>query len=43
MLERGEAGMKAGQGFHAWTPETAGEARDRMARVLASLSLQLDG
>jgi 3-hydroxybutyryl-CoA dehydrogenase len=43
MLARGESGMKAGKGFHAWTPEAAEEARDRMARVLASLSQQLDG
>jgi 3-hydroxybutyryl-CoA dehydrogenase len=42
MLERGETGMKVNAGFHAWTPEFAADARDRMARILASLSQQLD-
>lgn len=43
MLARGEAGMKAGKGFHPWTPEDADDARARMARVLAILSQELDG
>jgi 3-hydroxybutyryl-CoA dehydrogenase len=43
MVARGKAGMKAGKGFHTWTPESAEEARERIARVLASLSQLLDG
>jgi 3-hydroxybutyryl-CoA dehydrogenase len=42
MLERGETGMKAGKGFHTWTPEAADETRDRIARVLAATSELLD-
>lgn len=42
MLSRGENGMKHGQGFHAWTPESAEAARDRIARSLAATSELLD-
>lgn len=43
LLARGEAGMKTGKGFHDWTPESAADTRDRIARVLASTSRLLDG
>jgi 3-hydroxybutyryl-CoA dehydrogenase len=42
MIERGEAGMKAGKGFYPWTLDTAAEVRDRMARSLAATSQLLD-
>jgi 3-hydroxybutyryl-CoA dehydrogenase len=42
MQQRGEFGMKSGKGFHAWTPESAAEVRDRIARSLAATSQLLD-
>jgi 3-hydroxybutyryl-CoA dehydrogenase len=42
MLARGETGMKAGKGFHAWTPQNADAARDRIAASLAATSELLD-
>lgn len=36
-VERGELGVKSGQGFYAWTPEAAAAIRDRIGRTLVAL------
>lgn len=36
LVEDGELGMKAGRGFHTWTPQTAQDARDRLFDHLVS-------
>jgi 3-hydroxybutyryl-CoA dehydrogenase len=33
-VERGELGVKTGQGFYAWTPESAAALRERIGRAL---------
>jgi 3-hydroxybutyryl-CoA dehydrogenase len=38
-VDRGELGVKSGQGFYAWTPESAQAFRTRMSEVLARLAL----
>jgi 3-hydroxybutyryl-CoA dehydrogenase len=38
-VERGELGVKSGQGFYAWTPESAQAFRTRMAEALARTAL----
>lgn len=34
-IERGQLGVKSGQGFHTWTPERADELRTRLSRALS--------
>jgi 3-hydroxybutyryl-CoA dehydrogenase len=37
-VERGELGVKSGQGFYTWTPAQATALRDRIGRALVALS-----
>jgi 3-hydroxybutyryl-CoA dehydrogenase len=37
-VHRGELGVKSGQGFYSWTPESAAKLRDRLSRALVQLS-----
>jgi 3-hydroxybutyryl-CoA dehydrogenase len=37
-VERGELGVKSGQGFYTWTPESAARIRERIARAVTELS-----
>jgi 3-hydroxybutyryl-CoA dehydrogenase len=37
-VERGELGVKSGQGFYTWTPESAAALRDRIGRAAAALA-----
>jgi 3-hydroxybutyryl-CoA dehydrogenase len=37
-VERGELGVKTGQGFYSWTPEAAAALRDRIGRALVELA-----
>ena len=34
---RGEVGVKSGQGFYSWTPESAAAAQERIGRALVEL------
>lgn len=36
-VERGELGVKTGKGFYEWTPETAEELKQRIAKALVKL------
>ncbi len=38
-VERGELGMKSGQGFYSWTPKSAAAWREHMAASLAQFAL----
>lgn len=37
-VARGELGVKSGQGFHTWSPETAEEVKGRIARALMEIA-----
>lgn len=37
-VARGELGVKSGQGFHTWSPETTEEVKSRVARALMEIA-----
>jgi 3-hydroxybutyryl-CoA dehydrogenase len=37
MVARGEVGVKSGQGFYTWTPESAAAVQERIARAMVEL------
>jgi len=37
-VEKGQLGIKTGRGFYQWTPESAGELKQRMARGLVKIA-----
>jgi 3-hydroxybutyryl-CoA dehydrogenase len=37
-VERGELGVKAGKGFHEWTPESAEALRQKIAKALIEIA-----
>jgi 3-hydroxybutyryl-CoA dehydrogenase len=43
MVGAGQLGMKSGQGFHAWTPETAKDLREKVVSHLLALEQLLEG
>ena len=42
-VEQGALGVKAGSGFHEWTPESAEAARQRIAKALVGRAREEDG
>jgi 3-hydroxybutyryl-CoA dehydrogenase len=37
-VDRGQLGVKSGQGFHTWTPQSAAALQERIGRALVEMA-----